>query len=203
MPNDHIVALALDDYDNRQYLEADELYRFVRTMANDDAHYYILLDEIQLVKGFEAVLNGFLHWSNVDVYVTGSNSRFLSSDIVTEFRGRGDEIRVYPFSFAEVYGLYEGEKQRVWPAYCRYGGMPLVWSADRNDGREQYLKNLFQQVCLADIIGRYGLRGKSEIGNLVNILASLVGSLTNPLRLTNTFKFELDKNISQNTVCAY
>ena len=201
--DDHIVALALDDYDNRQYLEADELYRYIRYKVNDSGHYFILLDEIQLVKGFEAVLNGFLHWKNVDVYVTGSNSRFLSSDIVTEFRGRGDEIRVYPFSFAEVYSIYEGEKQRVWPAYCRYGGMPLVWSAERNDDREEYLKNLFEQVYLADIIGRYDLRGKAEIGDLVNILASSVGSLTNPLRLTNTFKSELGKVISQNTVNAY
>lgn len=201
--DDHIVALALDDYDNRQYLDADELYKYVRSKVNDGEHYYILLDEIQLVKGFEAVLNGFLHWKNVDVYVTGSNSRFLSSDIVTEFRGRGDEIRVYPFSFAEVYSIYEGEKQHVWPAYCRYGGMPLVWSSERNDDREQYLKNLFEQVYLADIIGRYDLRGKAEIGDLVNILASSVGSLTNPLRLTNTFKSELGKVISQNTVNAY
>lgn len=201
--DDHIVALALDDYDNRQYLEADELYRYIRSKVNDSGHYFILLDEIQLVNGFEAVLNGFLHWKNVDVYVTGSNSRFLSSDIVTEFRGRGDEIRVYPFSFAEVYSIYEGEKQRVWPAYCRYGGMPLVWSAERNDDREEYLKNLFEQVYLADIIGRYDLRGKAEIGDLVNILASSVGSLTNPLRLTNTFKSELGKVISQNTVNAY
>lgn len=201
--DDHIVALALDDYDNRQYLEADALYRYIRSKVNDGGHYFILLDEIQLVKGFEAVLNGFLHWKNVDVYVTGSNSRFLSSDIVTEFRGRGDEIRVYPFSFAEVYSIYEGEKQRVWPAYCRYGGMPLVWSTERNDDREEYLKNLFEQVYLADIIGRYDLRGKAEIGDLVNILASSVGSLTNPLRLTNTFKSELGKVISQNTVNAY
>ena len=201
--DDHIVALALDDYDNRQYLDADELYKYVRSKVNDGEHYYILLDEIQLVKGFEAVLNGFLHWKSVDVYVTGSNSRFLSSDIVTEFRGRGDEIRVYPFSFEEVYSIYEGEKQRVWPAYCRYGGMPLVWSSERNDDREQYLKNLFEQVYLADIIGRYDLRGKAEIGDLVNILASSVGSLTNPLRLTNTFKSELGKVISQNTVNAY
>lgn len=203
VPGNNIIALALDDYDNRQYLEAEELYKYVRSKVTDESRYYILLDEIQLVKGFEAVLNGFLHWSNVDVYVTGSNSKFLSSDIVTEFRGRGDEIRVYPFSFAEVYSIYEGEKNRVWPAYCRFGGMPLVWSAERNDDREQYLKNLFEQVYLSDIIGRYNLRGKSEISDLVNILASSVGSLTNPLRLSNTFKSELGKDISQNTVNSY
>lgn len=200
---DHIIALALDDFDNRQYLDADELYKYVHSRVTDNDHYYILLDEIQLVKDFEAVLNGFLHWENVDVYVTGSNSRFLSSDIVTEFRGRGDEIRVYPFSFAEVYGIYEGEKQRVWPAYCRFGGMPLVWSTNRNDDREQYLKNLFEQVYLTDIIGRYNLRGKTEISDLINILSSSIGSLTNPLRLSNTFRSELGKDISQNTVNSY
>ena len=203
VPANHIIALALDDFDNRQYLEAEELYKYVRSKVGVDEHYYILLDEIQLVKGFVAVLNGFLHWQNVDVYVTGSNSRFLSSDIVTEFRGRGDEIRVYPFSFAEVYAIYEGDKRYVWQDYCRFGGMPLVWSATRDDDREQYLKNLFEQVYLTDIIGRYNLRGKTEISDLVNILASSVGSLTNPLRLSNTFKSEQGKYISQNTVTAY
>ena len=201
--NDHIIALALDDYKNRQFLDTDALYKYVRSKIIDSKQYYILLDEIQLVEGFEAVLNGFLHLENVDVYVTGSNSRFLSSDIVTEFRGRGDEIRVQPFCFAEVYGIYEGEKHRAWPAYCRYGGMPLVWSSEKNEDREKYLKNLFEQVYLSDIINRYDLRGKKEVGDIVNILASSVGSLTNPLRLTNTFKSELGTNISQNTVNSY
>ena len=201
--NDHIIALALDDYENRQFLDADALYKYVRSKIVDSEQYYILLDEIQLVEGFEAVLNGFLHLDGVDVYVTGSNSRFLSSDIVTEFRGRGDEIRVLPFSFAEVYGIYEGEKSRVWPSYCRFGGIPLVWASEKKEDREHYLKNLFEQVYLSDIINRYNLRGKKEIGDIVNILASSVGSLTNPLRLTNTFKSELGTNISQNTVNSY
>lgn len=201
--DDHIIALALDDYENKQYQDADSLYKYIRSKVVDSAPYYILLDEIQLVKGFEAVLNGFLHINGVDVYVTGSNSRFLSSDIVTEFRGRGDEIRVLPFSFAEVSGIFEGDPRRVWPAYCRYGGMPLVWASERNEDREQYLKNLFEQVYLSDIINRYDLRGKKEIGDIVNILASSVGSLTNPLRLTNTFKSELGTSISQNTVNSY
>jgi len=201
--DDHIIALALDDYENRQYQDADTLYNYIRSKIVDSEPYYILLDEIQLVEGFEAVLNGFLHIKGADVYVTGSNSRFLSSDIVTEFRGRGDEIRVLPFSFAEVYGIYEGEKHRVWPAYCRYGGMPLVWASEKNVDREQYLKNMFEQVYLSDIINRYNLRGKKEIGDIVNILASSVGSLTNPLRLANTFKSELGTTISQNTVNSY
>ena len=200
---DHIVALALDDFTNRQYQDADTLYKYVKSRITDDDQYYVLLDEIQLVTGFEAVLNGFLHIPNIDIYVTGSNSKFLSSDIVTEFRGRGDEIRVYPFSFAEVHEIFEGDKHRAWSAYCRYGGMPLVWAASTNQDREQYLKNLFEQVYISDIINRHDLRGKSEIGYIVNILASSVGSLTNPLRLTNTFKSELGLSISQNTVNSY
>ena len=201
--NDHIIALALDDYENRQYQEADALYKYVRSKIVDSQRYYILLDEIQLVSGFEAVLNGFLHIESVDIYVTGSNSRFLSSDIVTEFRGRGDEIRIMPFSFSEVYSIFEGGKHRVWSSYCRFGGMPLVWASDKNEDREQYLKNLFDQVYLSDIINRYNLRGKKEIGDVVNILASSVGSLVNPLRITNTFKSELKTGISQNTVNSY
>ncbi len=201
--NDHIIALALDDYENKQYQDADMLYKYVRSRIVDSERYYILLDEIQLVAGFEIVLNSFLHIEGVDIYVTGSNSRFLSSDIVTEFRGRGDEIRVFPFSFAEVYGFFAEDKNRAWTTYCRYGGMPLVWASEQNKDREQYLKNLFEQVYLSDIINRYNLRGEKEIGDIVNILASSVGSLTNPLRLTHTFKTELKSNISQNTVNAY
>ena len=200
---DHIVALALDDFANKQYQDAEALYKYVKSKITDDDQYYVLLDEIQLVTDFEAVLNGFLHIPNIDIYVTGSNSKFLSSDIVTEFRGRGDEIRVYPFSFAEVHEIFEGDKHRAWSAYCRYGGMPLVWAASTNQDREQYLKNLFEQVYISDIINRHDLRGKSEIGYIVNILASSVGSLTNPLRLTNTFKSELELSISQNTVNSY
>ena len=199
----HIIALALDDFENKQYQEANALYKYVKEKITDDDRYFVLLDEIQLVDGFEAVLNGFLHVPNIDVYVTGSNSKFLSSDIVTEFRGRGDEIRVYPFSFAEVHELFDGDTHRAWSAYCRFGGMPLVWAAKTSEDKEQYLKNLFDQVYLSDIINRHDLRGKSEIGNIVNILASSVGSLTNPLRLTNTFKSELGLSISQNTVNSY
>ena len=199
----HIIALALDDFENKQYQDADELYKYVKTKIQDNDRYFVLLDEIQLVDGFESLLNGFLHIPNIDVYVTGSNSKFLSSDIITEFRGRGDEIRVYPFSFAEVYEIYEGDKNRVWPAYCRFGGMPLVWAAQSSQDKEQYLKSLFEQVYISDIINRHDLRGKSEIVNIVNILASSVGSLTNPLRITNTFKSEMGLNISQNTVNSY
>jgi predicted AAA+ superfamily ATPase len=201
--DDHIIALAIDDFMNQQYLQPEALYRYVTERTKDNEMHYVLLDEIQLVEGFEAVLNGFLHRDNLDVYVTGSNSRFLSTDIITEFRGRGDEIRVSPFRFADICTLYDEHPQVLLSKYFRFGGMPKVWQTEKTEEREQYLKNLFEQVYLADIIGRYDLRGKAEIGDLVNILASSVGSLTNPLRLTNTFKSELGKVISQNTVNAY
>ena len=138
--DDHIIALALDDFSNRKYLNPEELYNYVKSRITDDEKYYILLDEIQLVEDFVPVLNGFLHISNVDVYVTGSNSKFLSSDIITEFRGRGDEIRVYPFSFSEVCSISDIDKEKLWALYCRYGGMPLIWSMDFDDERESYLK---------------------------------------------------------------
>ena len=185
---DHIIALALDDFSNKKYHNPEELYNYVKNRIKDEEKYYILLDEIQLVDDFVSVLNGFLHISNVDVYVTGSNSRFLSSDIITEFRGRGDEIRIYPFSFAEISNISDFDKEKLWTMYCRYGGMPLVWSMDFDDERESYLKNLFEQVYLSDIINRYKLKGHDEIGVLTNVLASSIGSLTNPQRLANTFQ---------------
>lgn len=200
---DHIIALALDDFSNKKYHNPEELYNYVKNRIKDEEKYYILLDEIQLVDDFVSVLNGFLHISNVDVYVTGSNSRFLSSDIITEFRGRGDEIRIYPFSFAEISNISDFDKEKLWTMYCRYGGMPLVWSMDFDDERESYLKNLFEQVYLSDIINRYKLKGHDEIGVLTNVLASSIGSLTNPQRLANTFQSSSNLKLSQFTVSSY
>ena len=200
---DHIIALALDDFSNKKYHNPEELYNYVKNRIKDEEKYYILLDEIQLVDDFVSVLNGFLHISNVDVYVTGSNSRFLSSDIITEFRGRGDEIRVYPFSFAEISNISDFDKEKLWTMYCRYGGMPLVWSMDFDDERESYLKNLFEQVYLSDIINRYKLKGHDEIGVLTNVLASSIGSLTNPQRLANTFQSSSNLKLSQFTISSY
>lgn len=200
---DHIIALALDDFSNKKYHNPEELYNYVKNRIKDEEKYYILLDEIQLVDDFVSVLNGFLHISNVDVYVTGSNSRFLSSDIITEFRGRGDEIRVYPFSFAEICGISDFDKEKLWTLYCRYGGMPLVWNMDFDDERESYLKNLFEQVYLSDIINRYKLKGHDEIGVLTNVLASSIGSLTNPQRLANTFQSSSNLKLSQFTISSY
>ncbi len=199
----HIITLALDDFDNRRYLDPESLYRFVIERIKDKQTYYVLLDEIQMVSGFEAVLNGFLHKDNLDVYVTGSNSRFLSTDIITEFRGRGDEVRVMPFRFADICALYDEHPQMLLPLYFRYGGMPQVWQTENLEEREQYLKDLFEKVYFSDIIGRYHLRGVEEIGILTDVLASSVGSLTNTLNIRNTFLSERKSRISPNTVSSY
>ena len=203
VPENHIISLALDDYGNRQFLNPDALYNYVRNQIVDDQLYYILLDEIQLVKGFEYVLNGFLRISNADIYVTGSNSRFLSSDIITEFRGRGDEIRMYPFSYAEVKSIYDDDDKRLWPQYCRFGGMPLVWLVNNPEDRETYLRNLFNQVYFTDIISRYNIKGVEEISTLTDILASSVGSLSNPKRISDTFLSNGHKGLSSYTIAHY
>ncbi len=203
VPADHIVCLALDDYANRKFLNPDDLYGFIRQMINDEGHYFVLLDEIQLVKGFEQVLNGFLHMPNVDVYVTGSNSRFLSSDIVTEFRGRGDEIRVLPFSFAEMHYATGGDKRDNWAMYQRYGGMPQLIHSKSDAERDSYLKSLFEQVYFSDIVNRYNLRGEEILESLVDVLASSVGSLVNPKRIANTFETLSKLKVAESTLAKY
>lgn len=198
-----IIALALDDFKNRKYLDPEALYDYVTSRIVDGRRYYILLDEIQLVKEFESVLNGFMHIPNTDIYVTGSNSRFLSSDIVTEFRGRGDEIRVYPFSFAEFYSVVGGDKWEAWSQYIRYGGMPHTLNIQTAKEKETYLKGLFNQVYISDIINRYNLRGQDEIEVLTNILSSSIGALTNPKRICDTFTSERKLKVSQPTISKY
>ena len=201
--DDHIISIALDDYGNRQLLDPDELYRYVKSRIADDEDHYILLDEIQLVKGFESVVNGFLHIPNADVYVTGSNSKFLSSDVVTEFRGRGDEIRIFPLKFSEFYSAYGGDFNDAWLMFCNYGGMPLCLSMQTQADKAKYLTNLFEATYLADIINRNKLRGNVEINELTDILASSIGSLTNPLKLSNTFASTKSVKLSANTISAY
>lgn len=201
--DDHIISIALDDYGNRQLLDPDELYRYVKSRIADDEDHYILLDEIQLVKDFESVVNGFLHIPNADVYVTGSNSKFLSSDVVTEFRGRGDEIRIFPLNFSEFYPAYGGDFNDAWLMFCNYGGMPLCLSMQTQADKAKYLTNLFEATYLADIINRNKLRGNVEINELTDILASSIGSLTNPLKLSNTFASTKSVKLSANTISAY
>ena len=200
---DHIISVALDDYGNKHLLDPDELYRHVKNSITDGGDYYILLDEIQLVKDFESVVNGFLHIPGADVYVTGSNSKFLSSDVVTEFRGRGDEIRVYPLNFSEFYSAYGGDFDSAWLMFCNYGGMPLCLSMRTQEDKGKYLTNLFETTYLADIINRNNLRGNAEINELTDILASSIGSLTNPLKLSAAFGSTKRVKLSAGTISAY
>ena len=188
----HIIKVSLDDYGNKNLLKPEELYNYVKSKIQDRGQYYILLDEIQLVPNFESVVNGFLHIGNVDIYVTGSNSKFLSSDVVTEFRGRGDEIRVYPLSFAEFYSALEKNTpfNKAWLQYATYGGMPLCLSMKNETDKIKYLTSLFETTYLEDIINRHNLRGNAEINELTDVLASCIGALTNPLKLSNTFNSE-------------
>lgn len=200
---DHIISIALDDFGNRKLQKPDELYNHVKSQIVDNEDYYILLDEIQLVPEFESVINGFLHIPNADIYVTGSNSKFLSSDIITEFRGRGDEIRVYPLNFSEFYSVYGGDFDKAWIMYCNYGGMPLCLSMETVADKAKYLTSLFDTTYLADIINRNNLRGNVEINELTDVLASSIGSLTNPLKLSNTFASTKNVKLSANTISSY
>ena len=185
---EHIIQLSFDENKNKKYRNPDVLDEYIRSLIKDEHKYYILLDEIQEVKNFEAVLIGFMHINNVEIYVTGSNSKFLSSDIVTEFRGRGDEIRVYPLSFAEFYSVYNGSEQRALNEYYTYGGLPLTVIAKTDNAKINYLKIQKDNVYINDIIDRNKIKNKEEFEMLVQIIASDIGSLTNPLKLSNSFK---------------
>lgn len=200
---DHIISVALDDFGNRKLQNPDELYNYVKSQIIDGEDYFVLLDEIQLVPEFESVINGFMHIDNADIYVTGSNSKFLSSDIITEFRGRGDEIRVYPLNFSEFYSVYGGDFDNAWIMYCNYGGMPLCLSMETLADKAKYLTGLFDTTYLADIINRNNLRGNEEINELTDVLASSIGSLTNPLKIANTFASSKNVKLSANTISNY
>ena len=198
--NKHIIRVQLDDLDN---MEKTALYAFIRSKITDAGMHYCFLDEIQLVPGFEEVLNSLLHLPNIDVYVTGSNSRFLVKDVITEFRGRGDEIRVFPLSFKEYFEVSESDFETAWSTYCAYGGLPLVATMKNHKEKSDYLKNLFAKVYLTDVIDRYKIRNKKEFEDLLNILASAIGSYTNPLKIANTFKTKELSAITNKTVVLY
>ena len=200
---DHIIKLDLDERRNEKYRNPAVLDEYVRNLIQDDRMYYLLLDEVQKVDDFESVLNGFLHIRNLDVYVTGSNSKFLSSDIVTEFRGRGDEIRVFPLSFSEFTSAFNGTTDEAWQQYVTYGGMPrIVFCADEAE-KSHYLKQLFEKTYLSDIIERNKVQRTDILDSLVNILSSSIGSLTNPNKLLNTYVSSGVKDISINTINKY
>lgn len=200
---DHIIEIALDDRSNKELRDPDNMLKYVKERIVDKDTYYIILDEVQLLAEFEDVLNSFMHIRNADVYVTGSNSKFLSSDLVTEFRGRGDEIRIYPLSFREYCSVYEGSADEAWDDYFTYGGLPQILSRETTEEKAEYLMSLFQKVYLSDIIDRHKVRHQEELDELVDILASAVGSLTNPLKLANAFKSVKKKTISDKTLKKY
>ena len=199
----HIIKIDFDEHRNKKYLDPDVLDDYIRSLIVDDQMYYLLLDEVQKVDDFEAVLNGFLHIENLDVYVTGSNSRFLSSDIITEFRGRGDEIRVFPLSFAEYYSVFEGSKEEAWEEYIVYGGLPRVLSFESGEEKSKYLKQLFEKTYISDIVERNNVQRIDIIDSILNMLASSIGSLTNPYKLMNTFQSNGVKDVSINTLSLY
>ena len=199
----HIIRIELDQRKYRQYRDPDVILEYLESCIHDDKMYYILLDEVQLLNEFEEVLNSLLHIDNVDVYVTGSNSRFLSKDVITEFRGRGDEIHIFPLTFKEFMQVYEGDMYRGWADSMLYGGLPLTATMKTEEQKISYLTRLFEETYLKDIIERYHIEKTQELEDLINILASAVGSLTNVPKIESTFRSVLHSNISGNTIRQY
>ena len=196
----HIIRISLDDDENEELLLPKALSRHIKSLVRDSDTYYILLDEVQLADNFAGVLNGLLKLPNIDIYVTGSNSKFLSSDIVTEFRGRGDEVRILPLSFSEFMSVYGGSVSDGWKDYYTYGGLPLVLAQKSEEAKMNYLKGQLKNVYLNDIIDRNHIQHEEQINAIVEILASAIGSLTNPLKLSNSFKSIANLNIADKTV---
>ena len=201
--DDHIIRIDLEDRLNKRLRDPDEMLRFVHDKITDGDLYYIIIDEVQLMAEFVDVLNSFRHIPNADIYVTGSNSHFLSSDIPTEFRGRGEAIHVNPLSFSEFYSARGGDKQSAWKEYYTYGGLPLTLSFDTEQKKVKYLKELFETVYLADIIDRHKIKNENEMGELVQILASSIGSPCNPTKLSRTFQSVKNVKISNKTISNY
>ena len=200
---DHIVRIALDDTDNEELLVSKNLSKYIKDMIVDTEVYYVILDEIQLVENFESILNGLLRISNIDIYVTGGNSRFLSSDIITEFRGRGEEIRIYPLSFFEFMSVYKGDKLDGWVEYITYGGLPLVVSMNSDERKMNYLKEQQRNVYINDVLERNDIKNDTELVNLVEIISSSIGSLSNPKKLSDTFKSTAGINVDPKTISSY
>lgn len=200
---DHIIKVDLEDYRNRAMRNPDNLYAYVESRITDGDMYYILLDEVQMLDQFEDVLNGFLRIRNADIYVTGSNAKFLSKDIITEFRGRGFEVKMYPLSFSEYMSAYPGTVQAGLNEYMLYGGLPQILSYPTEEQKVRFLKALFDETYLKDIKERYEIRKDDDLEELINIIASGIGALTNPNKLANTFQSEKKSPISNDTVKNY
>ena len=201
--NNHIIKIDLDLRANKKFLDPDYLDNYVRNSIRDEKVYYCLLDEIQNVPDFESVLNGFLKIPNLDVYVTGSNSKFLSSDIITEFRGRSDEIRVYPLTFSEFLSAFDGTKEEAWNSYIMFGGLPLILNQKTDEQKRNYLISLFNTTYLKDTIERNNMNRVDVLDSLINLLSSSIGSLTNPKKISDTFISSGFKDVSINTISSY
>ncbi len=197
-----IIRIPLDDEEYEELRESRRLSAYIKKCVTDEGTWFIFLDEVQMCRGFESVLNGLNRRDNLDIYVTGSNSKFLSTDVLTEFRGRGDEVRVYPLSFSEYVTAHPGDKQDAWMDYYNYGGLPLILSRKTDELKSRYLIDLCRELYLKDIEERYKLRGDNVMDTLVSILASAVGSLTNPTKLANTFKSN-GIHVSDKTIGVY
>lgn len=199
----HIITIELDQRKNKKYRDPDTILDYIESLIEDDEQYYIMLDEVQMLQEFEEVLNSLFHIRNADIYVTGSNSKFLSKDVITEFRGRGDEIHIYPLTFKEFMEAYDGDMYRGWAEYVVYGGLPLTVTMKTEEQKISYLTNLFKETYLKDIIERHHIEKKQELEDLVNILASAIGSLTNPPKIEAIFKSAIQSTISLNTIRQY
>ena len=198
-----IFECAFDTFENKQFQDPNVLYPYLKERISDTGRYYLLLDEVQLLQEFESVLNSLLRMGNVDIYVTGSNAHFLSKDVITEFRGRGDNVHLYPLNFAEFMSVYQGTKQDGWNEYMLYGGLPPVVNFSTPDQKISFLKSLFEETYISDIVGRHRIRNRQELEELLNILSSSTGSLTNPTKLANTFQSVKKKTVSNTTVKNY
>lgn len=199
----HIIEIAFDSFENRKYRDPEVLFPYLMEKITDNEMYYVLLDEVQMLDDFESVLNSLGRKKNVDVYVTGSNAKFLSKDIITEFRGRGDEVHMYPLTYSEFMSVYDGDKQEGWRDYVLFGGIPLVLGFETADQKSDFLKSLFEETYISDITGRNNIRNKAELEELLNILSSAIGTLTNPSKLSATFKSVKNKSISKDTIIKY
>ena len=199
----HIIEIAFDSFENKMYRDPEVLFPYLMEKISDDGMYYVLLDEVQMLDDFESVLNSLGRKQNVDVYVTGSNAKFLSKDIITEFRGRGDEVHMYPLTFGEFMSVYDGDRQQGFRDYVLFGGIPLVLGFETADQKSDFLKSLFEETYISDITGRNNIRNKAELEELLNILSSAIGSLTNPSKLSATFKSVKNKTISKETIIKY
>lgn len=200
---EHIIETAFDDFANREYRDPEKFYQYVKAQIKDGRMYYVLLDEVQMMDQFEDVLNGLLHIPNVDVYVTGSNAKFLSKDIITEFRGRGYQIHVSPLSFSEFMTTYNGSKEDGWIEYLQYGGLPPVVLQPNDEEKIKFLKDLWQETYLIDILNRNHIKNNAELEELLCMLASGIGGLINPQKLSNTFKTNKNVSISPATLKSY